>query len=126
MSIADAPARSGAKTAVQLVGRPFTYVRVTGSVENLSTGTATLTKSEEELRGVLTKVEWRLVDGSVIKATDQMLLVDAVSFEDKYGADAEPSTDDLVEIGEQEFSVVAVRTVSSGEQAALHKLVVRR
>lgn len=112
--------------AVQKVGRSFTYIEVGPGTADLSTGVVTPSKTPHVLMGVLTKVEWRLVDDSTVKWTDEMLLVDAVSFEEELGAGAKPSTDDLVLLGSDELSIQLVRSISSGEEWALHKLVVRR
>lgn len=126
MAIADAPARSGAETAIRLTGRPFTYVRAGEPTKDLTTGVVTPNETTETLNGVLTRVKYDLVDGTLIRATDLMLLVDAVSFEAAFGASAMPVTEDRVTVGTQSLAIVTSLPVSSGEQWALHKIIVRR
>jgi hypothetical protein len=126
MSIADAPARQGAQIAIAKVGRWVTFVREGEPSGDLSTGVVTPSIVEYQLKGVITKVSFRLVDGSRVKITDRMILFDAVSFEDELGEDEVPTTDDRVKIGDRDLAIVLVDTVVSGEQNALHKVVVRR
>lgn len=125
MAIADAPARSGAQTAIRLSGRPVTYVRAGEPTTNLSTGVVTPSETTASLKAVLTRIRHELVDGTLIRATDQMLLVDAVSFEAAFGAGQEPEEVDRVEVGSRSYAIVKNLPVSSGEQWALHKLIVR-
>ena len=125
MSIADAPARRGATIAVKKAGRPITYVR-TGDVSTTTKGVATPAETEHEMRGVLTKVGWRLLNLSLVKITDQMVLIDAATFESKVGSGEIPNTDDEIRIGNLDLSIELVDSISSGEQYALHKCVVRR
>lgn len=125
MSIADAPARKGATIAVKKAGRPITYVRI-GDVSTTTKGVATPDETEYEMRGVLTKVGWRLLNLSLVKITDQMVLIDAATFESKVGSGEIPNTDDEIRIGSLDLSIELVDSISSGEQYALHKCVVRR
>lgn len=125
MSIADAPARKGATVAVKKTGRPITYVR-TGDVDVTPGGVATPAEVEHAMTGVLTKVGWRLQNLTMVKVTDQLVLIDAATFESKVGAGEVPNTDDRIKIGSQDLDIVMVDLISSGEQYALHKCVVRR
>ena len=122
----DAPARQGAKTAIGLVGRPITFVRETEGTENLVTGVAVPGEDSQALTAFLTKVSRRMVDGTRVKASDMMYLIDAISFEEAYGSGAEPTTDDKIQDGSEDLAIQAVFSVVSGEQFALHKAVVRR
>jgi len=125
MSVADAPARKGATVAIRKTGRAITYVRVSDPTVSTK-GVATPSETEYELKGVLTKVGWRLMNLTMIKVTDQMVLIDAASFEAEVGADEVPNTDDRIKVGSLDLDIVMVDLISSGEQYALHKCVVRR
>jgi hypothetical protein len=125
MSVADAPARRGATIAVKKAGRPITYVR-TGDVSTTTKGVATPAETEYSMTGVLTKVGWRLLNLTMVKVTDQMVLIDAASFEAEVGAGEVPNTDDRIKVGTLDLDIVMVDLISSGEQYALHKCVVRR
>ena len=126
MSVADAPARKGATIAVREAGRPVTYVRTGDPVGDVSTGRVTSTETEHTLNGVLVRVNWKLVDGTKVQHTDQMVLIDAVTFESEIGSGGFPSTKDRIKIGSADYAIVAIFPVSSGEQWALFKVVVRR
>ena len=126
MSVADAAARKGAQIAIAKVGMLVTYVRVGEGSEDLRTGVVTPSVDEQELRAYITRIDNRLVDGTKVHATDRMALIDAVSFEEAYGTDAEPSEDDRIQVGSRDLAVVRDFPVMSGEQYALHKIVVRR
>lgn len=126
MSIADAPARNGAKIAIRKAGRPITYVRTGDPVGNVATGRVTSSETEYSLYGVLTRVSWNLVDGTKIQHTDQMVLIDAATFEAEVGSGEIPKAADRIKIGTADYAVVAIFPVSSGEEWALFKVVVRR
>ena len=125
MSIADGPARRGATIAVKKAGRDITYVR-TGDVSTTTKGVATPSETEHEMKGALTRVGWKLLNLSLVRITDQLVLIDAATFESKVGAGTSPTTDDRIKIGALDLSIELVDSISSGEQYALHKCVVRR
>ena len=126
MAIADAPARTGARLAIAQAGRSCTYKRAGEATENTTTGVVTVPTTDETLTCVLGRVRKDLIDGTLIRATDLMALIDAESFEAAYGATALPAQEDRIEVAGEDLQIVAVLPVSSGEQWALHKLIVRR
>ena len=126
MSIADAPARKGANIAIGKIGQIVTYVRTGEPTANLETGVVTKTDVEYPLKGVETRVHYSMIDGTKIKVSDRLVLIDAVAFEAAMGAGAVPSTDDRIKVGGKDLSIIDYFPVSSGEQYALFKIVVRR
>ena len=126
MSIADLAARTGANIALDLVGKTITYVRTGDPVEDLAAGTSTAPETEYSMKGFETKVEQRMIDGSTVRIGDRMVLIDAVAFEAEVGSAAVPTTDDRIKIGARDLAIKKVFLISSGEQDALHKVVVGR
>lgn len=126
MSVADKGARKGAEIAISKAGKVITFVREGDPVEDDDTGIVTPTLSEESLKAVETQVSFRMIDGSRVKATDMMFLIAAAVFEKKFGADALPTTDDRIKVGSRNLAITLVKSISSGEQWALHKMVVSR
>lgn len=126
MSIADLAARTGANIALGLVGRTITYVRTGDPVEDLAAGTSIAPETEYSLKGYETKVEQRMIDGTRVKIGDRMVLIDAQGFEAEVGSGLVPTSDDRIKIGSRDLAIKKVFLVSSGEQDALHKVVVER
>ena len=126
MSGIASAARTAAKIGVEKGGGTFTYIRVGEGTTDLSTGTVTPSEEEKTLTGAFTNINLRLVDGSKVRLTDEMVLVDAISFEAAYGVGAVPSTDDRVRDGTETLSIVRVIKIRAGTLYAAHKLVVRR
>ena len=126
MAVADLAARKGANIAIEKVGQYMTYVRVGDGSEDLATGVVTIAETEYTLKGYETGIHHRLVDGTKIKWTDRMVLIDAVAFEAAMGAEALPSSDDRIKVGAADLAIVTFIPVSSGEQYALFKIIVRR
>jgi len=126
MSLVDAPARKAAKLALLLLKRTCTYQRAGDPTENISTGAVTPNYTNATLRCALTRVKRDLVDGTLVRATDMMVLLDPISFETAYGAGAAPAQEDRIVIAGETLQTVRPLPVSGGEQWALHKVIVRR
>lgn len=126
MSVVDAPSRKAAKLALALLKRTCTYERWGEPTENISTGAVTPNRTTKTLPCAITRVKRDLVDGTHIRATDMMVLLDPVSFETAFGASAAPVQEDRIVVGGETLQTVAVLPVSGGEQWVLHKVIVRR
>jgi hypothetical protein len=117
MTLAN-PLRKVASKLMARFGGEATIRRVTPGIYNPTTGTATETTSDTELRGVLEDVALREVN-DLIQAGDKRLIVAAAD------TAATPTMADRVIIGERTLQVIEVRTIEQDNTAITYELILR-
>lgn len=112
--------RGTAQRLVNTYGKTLTLREFTGNTYDPSTGTNTPSYTDHSVTGVVETFSERLIDGSSVKVGDLDVLVpdQQLSFV--------PSTEDLVTLDGQDWSIVNPRREFSGEQVAFYRLQVRR
>jgi hypothetical protein len=110
-----------AATASRLLekfGGVVSVVRNTGGSTNPVTGAVVPgTNNTLTARGLITKFSDDLIDGTRIKASDRLLMIDNTF---------EPVMTDKPTIGNQNWSIVEIRTVKPANVAVMYALQVRR
>lgn len=124
MTVLDAPLRSVAQRLIDQFGFPLTYVVWLEGDEDLDTGKVEKIPDKFQVKGVATKVERSLIDGTRIRIDDEGILLAALPLEE-HGV-MEPSTDHSLEIGGRRLEIVHIASTRSGEEYAIHQLVVRK
>ena len=112
------PLRKVASKLMAKFGGEVTVRRVTLGAYNTTTGTATETTSDTELRGVLEDVALREVN-DLIQAGDKRLIVAAAD------TAAVPTTADRVIIGGRTLQVIEVRTIEQDNEPITYELILR-
>jgi hypothetical protein len=126
VTILDAPLRAVSKTLLDTFGTAGTITRVTVDTDyKPKRGTQSETLTTTSVNGVLEN--YRAIDPSVfaesarpVRTTDQKYTVPATDLS------FTPDVDDRVTIGSDNYRIVNVRQVMSGDQAALVVLQLRR
>ena len=117
MTLAN-PLRKVASKLMAKFGGEATIRRVTPGVYNPTTGTASETTSDTELRGVLEDVNVREVN-DLIQSGDKRLTVAAADVA------AVPSTADRVLIGGVTHQIIRVTTIEQDNTPITHELILR-
>ena len=112
------PLRKVASKLMAKFGGIATLRRVTIGAYNTTTGTATETTSDTELRGVLEDVNLREVN-DLIQAGDKRLTIAAADL-----ANA-PTPADRVIINSRNLQVIDVRTIEQDNTAITYELILR-
>jgi hypothetical protein len=110
-----------ATTASRLLnkfGGTVTVIRNVGGSVNPVTGVVTPgSNSTLTAKGLLNKFSDDLIDGTRIKASDRLLMIDSTF---------EPAMTDKPTIANQNWSIVEIRTVKPANVAVMYALQVRR
>ena len=117
MTLAN-PLRKVASKLMAKFGGEATIRRVTPGVYNPTTGTASETTSDTELRGVLEDVNVREVN-DLIQSGDKRLTVAAADVA------AVPSTADRVLIGSVTHQIIRVTTIEQDNEPITYELILR-
>jgi hypothetical protein len=112
------PLRKVASKVIAKFGGEITIRRITAGVYNPTTGTASESIADTELRGVLEDVSVREVN-DLIQSGDKRLTVAAADVA------AMPSTADRVLIGGITHQVIRVTTIEQDNTAITHELILR-
>jgi hypothetical protein len=112
------PLRKVASKLMAKFGGEVTVRRVTLGAYNTTTGTATETTSDTELRGVLEDVALREVN-DLIQAGDKRMIIAAAD------TAAVPTTADRVIIGGRTLQVIEVRTIEQDNEPITYELILR-
>ena len=117
MALAN-PLRKVASKVIAKFGGEITIRRITAGVYNPTTGTASESIADTELRGVLEDVNVREVN-DLIQSGDKRLTVAAADVA------AVPSTADRVLIGGITHQIIRVTTVEQDNEPITHELILR-
>ena len=120
MTTLDALIRPLANDLIAKYGKPM-LLRVTDSAEyDPATGDADVYRVSYDLFGLVSTPERLLYDPGVVGSGDvQVLLGD-------YTLDIPPKAGDLITMDGVDWTVVSVQSTFSGEQAAIHTLLLRK
>lgn len=117
----DTEMRDLAAELAEDLGKAVTYIRVTGEEFDPEAGETVKTTEEHDVSAVPPQsVSTRLIDGSNVKVGDMVVGVPATSLE------FTPSTDDRLRIDGDDWSIVRIEPIYSGEKVAVYNLQVRR
>lgn len=120
MTFDYSPVAQSATTAISEYGVAVTLRKITQTVNPAAPWeNSTETTTDYSCRGLLKGVEYKLINGTTILSTDEMLTIG--------GSDLSvtPTTNDTVIIGGTSYSVVAYMPLKPGGTVVLHKIVVR-
>lgn len=121
MTQLDAIARSAAASAIGSYGKAMTFLAVTQGAYSVATGTAAQSSVDTACRGVVdgSRLGFKFGEG-MVQAGDLSVLLAASSLP------STPAPGDLLTIDGHNWHVVANRPTWSGDQIALHEVLVRR
>ena len=120
MTTLDALIRPLAASLLAQYGKPI-LLRVTDSADyDPATGDADVDRTNYALYGLVSAPEHTLYDPGVALTGDvQVILAD-------YTLDRPPKSGDLIGMDGVDWTIVAVNSTYSGEQAAIHTLLLRK
>lgn len=121
MTQLDAIARSAAANAIGQYGKTITYRAMSQGAYNPATGTATQASVDTPCKGILdgSKLGYKFGEG-LVQGGDVSVLLAAAALP------STPAPGDLVTIDGFDWVVIANRPTWSGDQIALHEVLVRK